>query len=323
MSEFIEECRREWKRLRVPDPIAEEMAADLAADLQEAEAEGASLEEVLGSSASDPRAFAVSWATERGVVQPRFRDKIRRRSLLLGAAALLVALVAAGLAVAIFTSSQQSHAPTVTGEIRVPSVVGQSLTGAANALQSENFKFRSRQGHSSKPNNVVYQQQPVGNALAPKVSTVTVWVSQGPATVTLPDVRGSLYATAYSQLKNAGFNVRRLYVADNSPFGTVIDESPPGNTPQTPGATITLSVSKGPSTVSVPANIGLQISLAVRHTQAAGLAVKIVFAKHAGLRAGTVVAQAPAAGSEVVRGATVVLVVTDCSNSSKKPCQYP
>ena len=46
------------------------MAADLAADLEEAEAEGASAEDVLGSGAFDPRSFAASWAAERGVVPP-------------------------------------------------------------------------------------------------------------------------------------------------------------------------------------------------------------------------------------------------------------
>jgi hypothetical protein len=30
MSDFVEQCRREWRRLGVPDPLAEEMAADLA-----------------------------------------------------------------------------------------------------------------------------------------------------------------------------------------------------------------------------------------------------------------------------------------------------
>jgi hypothetical protein len=44
------------------------MAADLAADLTEAEAEGVSAEEVLGRSAFDPRSFAASWAAERGVI---------------------------------------------------------------------------------------------------------------------------------------------------------------------------------------------------------------------------------------------------------------
>jgi len=71
VNQFIEECRREWKRLRVPDPVANEMAADLAADLTEAESEGASPEEVLGSGAFDPRSFAASWAAARGVIPPR------------------------------------------------------------------------------------------------------------------------------------------------------------------------------------------------------------------------------------------------------------
>ncbi len=30
MSDFVQQCRREWERLRVPDPVANEMAADLA-----------------------------------------------------------------------------------------------------------------------------------------------------------------------------------------------------------------------------------------------------------------------------------------------------
>jgi hypothetical protein len=67
VSEFVEECRREWQRLGVPDPIANEMAADLTADLEEAAAEGASPEDVLGNSAFDPRRFAAAWATARGV----------------------------------------------------------------------------------------------------------------------------------------------------------------------------------------------------------------------------------------------------------------
>ena len=68
MSDFVAECRREWKRLSVPDSLAEEMAADLASDLKEAEADGVSAEEFLGSSVFDPRSFAASWAAERGII---------------------------------------------------------------------------------------------------------------------------------------------------------------------------------------------------------------------------------------------------------------
>ena len=67
MSDFVEECRREWRRLGVPDPVANEMAADLTVDLEEAEAEGGSPEDVLGNSAFDPRRFAAAWAAARGV----------------------------------------------------------------------------------------------------------------------------------------------------------------------------------------------------------------------------------------------------------------
>jgi hypothetical protein len=70
MIDFVEECRREWRRLGVPDPIANEMAIDLTADIEEAEAEGGSAEDVLGNSLFDPRRFAAAWASARGVTAP-------------------------------------------------------------------------------------------------------------------------------------------------------------------------------------------------------------------------------------------------------------
>ena len=84
MSDFVEQCRQEWKRLGVPEPLAEEMASDLASDLREAEADGVSAEELLGSSAFDPRSFAATWAAERGIIpQPPSRRNARRRPLVL------------------------------------------------------------------------------------------------------------------------------------------------------------------------------------------------------------------------------------------------
>src|SRR6266498_5205746 len=106
VSQFVEECRREWKRLRVPDPVANEMAADLAADLEEAEAEGASAEQVLGSGAFDPRSFAASWAAERGVTQPPDlkRDRLPGRSRMLAAIAAAAVIATIGAALTILAS---------------------------------------------------------------------------------------------------------------------------------------------------------------------------------------------------------------------------
>ena len=93
MSDFVEQCRQEWRRLGVPDPLAEEMAADLASDLREAEAEGVSAEELLGSSVFDPRSFAASWAAERGIIPaPPSRGNARRRPLVLVAFTALAAI---------------------------------------------------------------------------------------------------------------------------------------------------------------------------------------------------------------------------------------
>jgi hypothetical protein len=76
VNEFLDECRREWRRLGVPDPVANEMAADL----EEAQAEGGSLEDVLGNAAFDPRRFAASWAVARGVTNPPAPAVADRRS---------------------------------------------------------------------------------------------------------------------------------------------------------------------------------------------------------------------------------------------------
>jgi hypothetical protein len=53
------------------------MAADLMADLDEAQAEGGSPEDVLGNSAFDPRRFAAAWAVARGVTGPPPSDRSR------------------------------------------------------------------------------------------------------------------------------------------------------------------------------------------------------------------------------------------------------
>ncbi len=104
MSDFVEQCRREWKRLGVPDPLAMEMAADLASDLTEAEAEGVSAEELLGSSVFDPRSFAASWAAERGIIPVApSRGSTRRRPLVLVAFTALAAITLIVAAVLLLT----------------------------------------------------------------------------------------------------------------------------------------------------------------------------------------------------------------------------
>jgi hypothetical protein len=129
MSDFVQQCRREWKRLRVPDSLADEMAADLTSDIDEAQAEGISLEELLGSSAFDPQSFAASWASERGIIPvPAADGDSHRRPAALVAftvAAVITVLVAALLLVTgqpkmALVATRTSHAALVVPPFHGP-----------------------------------------------------------------------------------------------------------------------------------------------------------------------------------------------------------
>lgn len=113
MNEYVAECRREWTRLGVSNAMADEMAAELEADLDEAP----SLDEVLGSDAADARAFARRWAHERGVVPTL------RRGLRPGVAAALTAFALAAIAGAllmVFASPSHSERFAIA---KVPQIV--------------------------------------------------------------------------------------------------------------------------------------------------------------------------------------------------------
>jgi hypothetical protein len=95
VSHFVEQCRQEWRRLRVPASVANEMAAELEADLAEAASEGVSAEELLGQ---DPRSFAASWAAARDIGP----GPPARRAVLFAASAVFLALAITGAALALF-----------------------------------------------------------------------------------------------------------------------------------------------------------------------------------------------------------------------------
>jgi 2-methylaconitate cis-trans-isomerase PrpF len=106
MSEFVDRCRAEWSRLRVPDAVANEMAADLEADLAEAAAEGGTPEDVLGRSAFDPPSFAAAWAAERGVIPSAPRS--HRRLRVLATIALPAAIAVTGAVLALVAAPSGS-----------------------------------------------------------------------------------------------------------------------------------------------------------------------------------------------------------------------
>jgi hypothetical protein len=106
VNQFIDECRREWRRLRVPKSVADDMAAELQADLADAAKEGVPPEDVVGS---DARSFAQSWATERGIKSSSWRKR-----LVVGVLAVLVCLAVVGATLAISSSPSRATEKPVT-----------------------------------------------------------------------------------------------------------------------------------------------------------------------------------------------------------------
>lgn len=104
MNDFVHRCLSEWKRIGVPDAVANEMAADLDADLRDAAADDVAPEEVLGNSIFDAPSFARSWAAARGVIPPAHVPVARSdgRGIAAIALAVLAVLGAAFVALVIF-----------------------------------------------------------------------------------------------------------------------------------------------------------------------------------------------------------------------------
>ena len=135
MSEFVEQCRAEWRRLGVADPIAEEMAADLTSDLDDAQAEGVSAADYLGSSASDPRLFAADWAAERGIIPaPPSRSATRRKPVSL-IAFTAVAAIALIVAAALLLTGEPKLTLATSGT-RPPHLLGSLPPGIGGQVHS-------------------------------------------------------------------------------------------------------------------------------------------------------------------------------------------
>ncbi len=110
MNGFVERCLREWKRIGVPDAVANEMAADLDADLRDAAADGVAPEEVLGNGVFDAPSFARSWAAARGVIPAAHVPAVRSDRRSIATIALIVLAILSVAFVALVTLHRTAQA---------------------------------------------------------------------------------------------------------------------------------------------------------------------------------------------------------------------
>jgi hypothetical protein len=171
MPAFIEECRYEWKRLGVPDSMAEEMATELEADLAEAQADGVSAAEILGE--SDPRRFAATWARERGLISEPGAPKRRRRKWpWIVVAFVFFFFVMSWLALQSFGSGTATVGPVHVAPVRsasVPNVIGMKACKAVRKVARsgvgvDDWRVVGHQ-HGYTCDETVVGQSPVGHVI--------------------------------------------------------------------------------------------------------------------------------------------------------------
>jgi serine/threonine-protein kinase len=227
------------------------------------------------------------------------------------AVAVVAALVLVALAgKAMFGGAQA--APTLT----VPSVVSLTQAQAVAKLKSVGFvPAVSTITSTVAKGNVIDQNPPAGEQL-PAKTTVTITVSGGPGTVTVPDVTGYTQDSAQATITAVGLTVGNVETVDGTGVkGKVIATVPSANTTVAAGSAVVLRVASGK--VKVPDVIGANRTDAQQTLSSAGLKYATQFANSTQPE-GTVLSQTHA-GETVDLGTQIVLTVAQVPQPTPTP----
>jgi serine/threonine-protein kinase len=237
-------------------------------------------------------------------------DEQPKRSKWFLAALVLLLLVLAGLLFLLASNFNNDEEPVE--QVTVPGVVGQDVEVARTALQDEGFEVTVESVAAPEPPNQVVGQNPEAGDEADVGSTVTLTVSQGPDPVVVPDVVGMTETEANQALVAAGFIVKPV-PQENAEVeeGLVISQDPGANAEAPPNSTVTINVSSGAGTVTVPDVAGQSEATARATLQEAGLSsVSVTQEASNDVPSGTVIRSDPGAGAEVPPSQAITLVVS-------------
>jgi serine/threonine-protein kinase len=197
------------------------------------------------------------------------------------------------------------------GNVTIPDVSGDDFATAQDTLVGDGFKVTQQtESSATVPKGVVTRTTPPAGTKVAKGSAVTVFVSGGPAQVTIPDVTRVDAVQATQILVQKGFQVTKTTQNSSTvPAGLVISTNPPAGTSAAPGSTVQLIVSDGPAQLQVPNVIGMTQSAATSALTNLGLNVTVVQVPSQPQNNGLVISQSPTGGTSVNKGATVQITV--------------
>lgn len=192
--------------------------------------------------------------------------------------------------------------------VTVPDLTGRSASQADRALDRAGLEMqrggtlpnaRMRQGR-------VLMQSPLPGEEVARGATVRIVLSAGPELRQVPAIRGLGRTEAIGLLQRYGYRVAIQNVSDRREEGTILGLRPAAGQRAAVGSVVTMVISAGPPTLVVPGVVGLTAGDARTRLQAVGFGLgRIGYDPASAEPAGTVVAQAPAAGDSLRMGSNV------------------
>ena len=195
-----------------------------------------------------------------------------------------------------------------TDQVKVPDVAGYTEPQAKSQLQQAGFtSVTQRKASKTVPAGQVIGTDPPAGSQADKGSQVTILLSTGPKSVTLPDLRGKPLNEALQKLADLGLTANPVQIPSKLQSGLVVRTDPkPG--PVKPGSSVTVYVANG--NVKVPSVVGMSCSSATAALQQSHLQASCQNAPSDTAPAGQVFSQSPSAGQQTPQGGTVTLQVS-------------
>jgi serine/threonine-protein kinase len=211
------------------------------------------------------------------------------------------------------------------GKVTVPSVRNLPRERAVRELNKADLKVTlDEQPSSSVRKGFAIRTVPSEGAEVERGTRVRLFVSSGPQQVTVPDVVGLSRDSAEERITSEGLDVAVREQESNKREDEVIGQSPGGGSRVERGATVTITVSKGREKVDVPNVEGLDPADAARLLRAEGLRParreRVVDDQS---QDGIVIDQRPAAGVELERGRSVLIVVGTFEEPAAPPPAQP
>ena len=204
-------------------------------------------------------------------------------------------------------------APLFASTKIVPRVLDLPVSEAEQTLEQVALRGREteRISHPTAARGTVVWQDPPQGVVVTEGATVDLSVSEGPQRVPVPDVAGYTADLARTLIESAGLELGSVASAQTSaPRGVAVNTRPPAGATMLPGTPITLVVSVGAPTISVPNLLGLTLDEARDSLEHTGLVLGTYFARASSVHdVGSVIEQRPRGGTLSAPGTAIDVIL--------------